>query len=142
MSLGAILLRVLLCLALVFNVASTAVASVHAMQMDMHGGTEPMRATASPGIADDGSSMPCHHGAHATSGHGDGSPGNKASKGGPVPDCCKSDACDCACIGHACAMVAAVSLHGPMKAIAVRAWSMVPAHPAPPLPHLIRPPIG
>ena len=138
----AILLRLLLCVALVFNGAGSAMASVQMMQMHAveHGAVGAPVTTA----ADAESAMPCHHGMQTAQHHGsaDGAKPFKAKPTPAAPDCCKSGTCTCACVTHVAVMVPMVALHGIAIAHAGSVRPMALGHPAPALPHLIRPPIG
>lgn len=132
MSLSALLMRCLLCVTLVLNSAGAAAASVRLLDTAHDAGM-------AAGIdgdahATDCASHPVEAGAAgSTPGHDDLS---------PDPDCCKSASCTCACV-HGCAT--AVSLPASTPVLIVHA-DILPAtfrgHPAPDLPHLIRPPIG
>lgn len=94
------------------------------------------------------SASPCpdHHDAMAT---GSETPEHRSrgDEPGPddqhgAPDCCDPSHCDCPCM-HACVAlpVLTVKIPGPSgKDVGVRRLSL--EHPAPALPHLIRPPIG
>lgn len=140
MSSRAILLRLMLCVALVFNGATSAMASVQMAQM--HGQAGEMHTSASTAMAEAELAMPpCHHDGQAA--HTGSADIAKPAKGEhPAPDCCKSSTCTCACVSH----VAAVVPMAPFLTTAVaRAGSVRPmalGHPAPALLHLIRPPIS
>jgi len=132
MSARAILLRLLLCFALVLNGVAPAMASVR-----MHAGTDDRHAAASEPAQVAGHAMPCHE---------DGSPPMASPEQSPkqpaAPGCCKSATCACACISHAAAMPPAMAFHGAAMPHAGDIRPMPAGHAAPALPHLIRPPIG
>ena len=136
-----VLLRLLLCVALVFNGAASAMASVQAMQMhaQMDAAAVPARAHANAMAA---SAMPCHHGEQAQHGPPAAS-GDPAKNGHPAaPDCCESNTCACACVTPIVAMVQTLALHDVPMADAGNIRPLALGHAAPALPHLIRPPIG
>lgn len=130
MSVRFVLLRLLLCLALICNGAASAMASARMA----------MPATAQEHMALP-SDPPCHEMAamdHAT----DATPAKTPQDGHPAPDCCQSGTCQCACV-HAAQVALPSTLAlgfvtgGPRIAQPMRA-----GHSEPALPHLIRPPIG
>ena len=132
------LLRVLVSIALILNGVGGAVAATR-MHVAPVATVEQM---ASPKVASTG--MPCHeHQVAQTAADAQHVPSGPLPSGkAPVPDCCKSGACTCAC-----AHVAAVALPSlqraapvPNRNLAIRRLPM--SHAAPALPHLIRPPIG
>jgi hypothetical protein len=141
-----LLLRLLLSLGLVLNGSGYAFASGHA-SMVAHA-----QAAAQPQVQ-----SPCHEGGDAQGPampmHGSDAvdvasggvlspPGEAHPPGHADPDCCDMGTCRCACMHGAVAAVAMLA-RAPFAAIngtAVR--PLVSAHPAPVLPHLIRPPIG
>jgi hypothetical protein len=142
MSTRAILLRLLLCIALVFNGAASAMASVQMMQMHADG-----QGTASipvPTMADAEPAMPCHHDGQASHSQdaADAATPSKDKQPHQAPDCCKSSTCTCACVHQAAAMVPMMAFQGAALLHAGSVRSMALGHPAPALPHLIRPPIG
>ncbi|MCL6713191.1 CopL family metal-binding regulatory protein [Pseudoxanthomonas sp. z9] len=125
MSLATLLMRCLLCVALVLNGASAAAASVR--MLDMGSGAQ-----AASGERGDAHDLDCA--GHASEPEDKGSPSGR--------DCCKSASCPCACV-QGCATAMDTPTDTPV--IIVHA-GVVPTpvleHPAPALPHLIRPPIG
>ena len=142
MSTRAILLRLLLCIALVFNGAASAMASVQMMQMHADG-----QGTASipvPTMADAEPAMPCHHDGQASHSQDAAAAATPSKDQQPhqTPDCCKSSTCTCACVHQAAAMVPMLVFQGATLLHVGSVRSMTLGHPAPALPHLIRPPIG
>ena len=142
MSTRAILLRLLLCVALVFNGAASAMASVQMMQMHADG-----QGTASipvPTMADAEPAMPCHHDGQASHSQdaADAAMPSKDKQPHQAPDCCKSSTCTCACVHQAAAMVPVMAFQGTALLHVSSVRSMALGHATPPLPHLIRPPIG
>ena len=142
MSTRAILLRLLLCVALVFNGAASAMASVQMMQMHADG-----QGTASipvPTMADAEPAMPCHHDGQASHSQDAAAAATPSKDQQPhqTPDCCKSSTCTCACVHQAAAMVPMLVFQGATLLHVGSVRSMTLGHPAPALPHLIRPPIG
>lgn len=147
MTVRAILLRVILSVALVFNGAASAMTSVEMAQMHAQTGVAHQHAQA--GVAhpheqsEPKTSMsdaaPCHDEqpkVHADDSHA-GSP-TKAEH----PDCCTSTSCTCACVSHVVAVVPVPALAGVATPNADLLLPVLINHVAPPLPHLIRPPIG
>ena len=142
MSTRAILLRLLLCIALVFNGAASAMASVQMMQMHADG-----QGTASipvPTMADAEPAMPCHHNGQASHSQDAAAAATPSKDQQPhqTPDCCKSSTCTCACVHQAAAMVPVMAFQGTALLHVGSVRSMALGHATPPLPHLIRPPIG
>lgn len=142
MSLPAILLRLMLSLALILNGMGVAAASA---QMLSGMAILPASPQAENPVAKTDAS-PCaeHHMTMAgkTDESADSSTPVPPRGDHPVPDCCKSSACRCACI-HACPSVTATSVQMPLVLshdLSGRTMSL--GHPTPALPHLIRPPIG
>ena len=146
MRLPSLLLRIVLCLSLVLNGSGIAFASGHA-GMDGHA----MAGAGSEGQTD----QPCHedgtpdpaalmsHADHVPVAGGDVPlPDNTHTPGHAEKDCCDIGTCRCACMHGT---VAAVAMLARVPVAAIRGTAvrpLVPAHPAPALPHLIRPPIG
>lgn len=142
MSVRAILLRVLLSVALVLNGATGAAAAVH-MQMPHEDGqilaplvVEP------PGLSS--ADMPCHQQATETSGEAplaavDPAPSEPKHS---TPDCCKSSSCNCVCMHAAQAPPAPMFIQTSLVDHSLSVGPLLPGHPSPALPHLIRPPIG
>ena len=142
MSTRAILLRLLLCIALVFNGAASAMASVQMMQM--HADGHEAASTPVAPMASAESEMPCHHDgqpAHSQDA-ADAATATKDKQPGQSPDCCKSSTCTCACVHQAAAMVPMLAFHGVVSLHGSSVRPMTLGHPTPALPHLIRPPIG
>ena len=123
-----IALRLLLCLLLVLNAAAPAWAGEH-----VHGG-----------VAQAQNAPPCHA---ATSEPGSTAiaaddAGALASDAGMPADCCDGDACACACLHHAPAAGTTMpGLAAPMRSPALIGRPEAARAP-PPVPVLIRPPIG
>lgn len=156
MTVRAILLRVILSVALVFNGAASAMASVEMAQMHAQTGVAHQHAQAGvahqhgqAGVAHQheqsmpmtpmSDAAPCHDEqpkVHADEAHA-GSP-TKAEH----PDCCTSTSCTCACVSHVVAVVPVPALAGVATPNADLLLPVLINHVAPPLPHLIRPPIG
>nr|WP_295379087.1 CopL family metal-binding regulatory protein [Pseudoxanthomonas sp.] len=131
MSLLSLLMRCLLCAALVLNGASAAAASVGMLETaHASGATED--ANGNPHATD------CaRHPVAPTTGGASSVPDPS-----PDPDCCKAANCTCACV-HGCATVVSTSTPTPVIILHAQRLPAPPVgHPAPVLPHLIRPPIG
>lgn len=137
MSMGSLLLRLLLCLSLLVN----GVASAAAMPR-MEAAVPAAQAMAASGSSASGThchqdgpmAMP-HEGAKMLA-HMHGK-----AQGHPMPDCCKSGACDCACTQ----LAQVFSVTPLIVSLVPQATVLPPPEPqraAPALPHLIRPPIG
>jgi len=142
MSARAILLRLLLCVALVFNGATSAMASVQMMQM--HADAHEMPNHADMSMASAEADMPCHHdgqSAHPQDAIDAATP-TKDKQPHQAPDCCKSSTCTCACVHQAAAMVPMMAFQGTALLHVSSVRPMALGHPTPALPHLIRPPIG
>lgn len=143
-----LLLSAVLSAALILNGLGPAVAAVR-----MHV-TQPALATQHEGMVPAGASIhaadpPCH--AHALVATNEAKPGHtqaammhqghdEKSKL-PVPDCCKSGACQCACLQHGQAVVAMLRWDLSRPALAAMR-PMMALHVPPTLPRLIRPPIS
>ena len=143
MSTRAILLRLLLCIALVFNGAASAMASVQMMQMHADGqGTASVPVPTM--VAGAEPAMPCHHDGQASHSQdaADAATPSKDKQPHQAPDCCKSSTCTCACVHQAAAMVPVMAFQGTALLHVGSVRSMALGHATPPLPHLIRPPIG
>ena len=143
MSTRAILLRLLLCIALVFNGAASAMASVQMMQMHADGqGTASVPVPTM--VAGAEPAMPCHHDGQASHSQDAAAAATPSKDQQPhqTPDCCKSSTCTCACVHQAAAMVPMLVFQGATLLHVGSVRSMTLGHPAPALPHLIRPPIG
>lgn len=142
MSVRAILLRVLLSVALVLNGATGAATAVH-MPMP-HDGGQAVAALAAESPKSSSDEMPCHQQAIEAGGKAPlaaADPELSKSKH-PVPDCCKSSSCNCACVQAAQASLASLFIHALLVDHSHGASPLLPGHPSPALPHLIRPPIG
>ena len=143
MSTRAILLRLLLCVALVFNGAASAMASVQMMQMHADGqGTASVPVPTM--VAGAEPAMPCHHDGQASHSQDAAAAATPSKDQQPhqSPDCCKSSTCTCACVHQAAAMVPVMAFQGTALLHVGSVRSMALGHATPPLPHLIRPPIG
>lgn len=135
MSLATLLMRCLLCVALVLNSAGAAAASVR--MLDMGSGSQ--GTSEKGGNAHD---LDCAGHADDHAGFWQESGSSSAHDTQPDPDCCKSASCTCACV-HGCATAIATQTGTPV--IIIHAGVMptpMTEHPAPALPHLIRPPIA
>jgi len=147
MSPFAILLRVVLCIGLILNGSGYAVA---ATQMQIEHATkvsEGMRAGALPG-GDVAAVLPCHEDPGKAAIGPDGFTADPETTGNdpaqpehPIPDCCKSSNCAGACL-HAFAAMPGLCAGSIVTNHASSVRPMRTGHPAPALPHLIRPPIG
>ena len=129
------LLRVVLSIALVLEGVSGAVAATR-MHADRMSSTD-----ASAQVDLDEMPCPAHQGPQG--GHQASKTGSPASPGkSPVPDCCKSGMCTCACVHVAQIALSALQVTAPVLEhdLSVRRLSLTYATPS--LPHLIRPPIG
>ena len=143
MSTRAILLHLLLCIALVFNGAASAMASVQMMQMHADGqGTASVPVPTM--VAGAEPAMPCHHDGQASHSQDAAAAATPSKDQQPhqTPDCCKSSTCTCACVHQAAAMVPVMAFQGTALLHVGSVRSMALGHATPPLPHLIRPPIG
>lgn len=134
------LLRLLLCLCFVLN-GTTAAASAH-LPMPEHIGAASIAADSTEATATQDES--CHGHDAAAMPSLDPAPTHTPEPAQPEhsPDCCTSGLCNCACVHIAQAGVPALQLpaSSPDHARSVRALPL--GHPAPALPHPIRPPIG
>lgn len=133
------LLRVVLSVALILNGIGGAVAGAR-----MQAGQLAAPTAAPPAEATGSAEMSCHaHSGPQSSVHQASKAGSPASPGKvPVPDCCKSGVCACACAHVAQIALSTLQVTAPVleHGLAVRRLSLTYATPA--LPHLIRPPIG
>lgn len=135
-----ITLRLLLCLSLAVNGTSYAAAGVR-MQLEH----------AAVAVAAAAVEAPCH--GHET-GNAVAAPADQASAGDHsaqaaamdathgVPDCCKTSQCAFACAQQAQAAATMEFSGSAVIEHVLVVGTLTAAHPAPPLPHLIRPPIG
>jgi hypothetical protein len=142
MSIRAILLRVLLSVALVLNGATGAAAGVHMPMPHEDGQAVAAMAEGSPGSSSAG--MPCHQqetgiGGKASPAEADSSPSESAHS---TPDCCKSSSCNCVCVHATQAPPASMFIQAVLVAHSRSGRLLLPGHPSPALPHLIRPPIS
>jgi len=122
-----ILLRVLLCIALVANGTSAVFAST---KMALGAG---MEATT---VVEQHAQPPCHD-----------MPAMAADHVAPAPplshdDCCPPGACLCSCVSHAPSIVAFGAFALPMRPSSAPAAALRVPFASPALPQLIRPPIG
>lgn len=149
MTLGTVLLRLSLCLALVFNGMATAAGSVRMAQMRTpmdHVSGHALQSVAKASHARD--AMPCDQHQTLSAQPADSEqvgtgPGSTASVSvHPAPDCCKSGTCRCACLQQSASTLPTMALHVMLVAQTDSVRPMVLGHTAPALPHLTRPPIG
>jgi hypothetical protein len=138
MRLRAALLRVLLCISLVFN--GSVAAATSAMMALQQGQPGMSHATAAH-------EDPCH--GHATGGvdtvdaHQSAQPGSlPARTGQPVPDCCHAGTCGVACMSPAQVQLASHAFDATGSDAMAAVAYLTPRHAEPALPSLIRPPIG
>lgn len=127
-----LLMRLLLCLALVANGIAGAQASVRMA----YAHATPARMIAA--VDDTSDVPPCHR-------HHETAPVAAAHDEAPMPghgDCCKDGRCDCPCAPSL--LQAALAMRLPVRpgTASVQISPPTSAHRAPRLPHLIRPPIG
>src|SRR5690242_20177142 len=118
-----ILLRLLLCLALVAN------------------GTSAVYASARMAPAPQSAAQPCHDMpamAHAAIAAGDEAPSPPPSHA----DCCPPGACLCSCVSHASTLLPSQSFALPPRPAAAPVAAVRVSFPSPVLPNPIRPPIG
>lgn len=149
MPLSALILRVLLALALVLNGSGYAVAATTMAfaAPGVHGGHG--RIADSGRLAQDGA---CHERADATQVHAAHSaaietqdPADGAMPGhddSDTPECCQGAQCHCPCVQQLAATLSDPCLRDTIVDVDAGMQAMRSGHPAPPLPHLIRPPIG
>lgn len=138
MTVRAILLRVILSVALVFNGAASAMASVEMAQMHAQTGVAHQHEQGMP-MTSMSDAAPCHD--EQPKVHSDDSHAGSPTKA-EHPDCCTSTSCTCACVSHVVAVVPVPALPGVATPNADLLLPVLINHVAPPLPHLIRPPIG
>ncbi len=145
MSVWSLLLRVLLTVGLILNGSGNAVASAHMQMPHMSiAGAAPL-AAANPVATAEPS---CHEPGHGAVSVAETQRPDAATDAMPVtsehpsPDCCKSEACSCACVHQAQAAVPAVALQQAVIEHVSSVRPMKSGHDSPALPHLIRPPIG
>ncbi len=136
----ALLLRCLLCISLILNGSGYVMASAH-LQMGHMGSIAVIQEPAPAAMP------PCHQNDDASGTAAVELPEavqdeSRAMSKHPAPDCCKSGACQCACMHQAHAVLPVQALRHDVSGHAVDVRTLQPAHPAPALPHLIRPPIG
>ncbi len=142
MSARAIMLRVLLCLALVLNGATPAMASAQMVQMHAAHLSDSRAVTPATQVVSVEPSASCHDQVvQAQPQHAD-EVADHQQPDQSDPGCCKSNVCTCACVHHAAAMAPLVVFHGASIAQGNSVRPMALSHPAPALPHQIRPPIG
>ncbi|QSX77174.1 CopL family metal-binding regulatory protein [Agrilutibacter solisilvae] len=132
MSVGSLLLRVVLSLALILNGAATAIAHAHPVA----GGSGAVRIDA-PESADASMDMPCH----GQAGHELALP-KPAGEDDADQGCCESSACQCACVHPVHATLVGFAFAAPARIHAPWVQPFAPGYPEPAQPHLIRPPIG
>ena len=139
MSLPSLLLRFMLIASLLLNGAWSAFASV-GMGAGQPSHANDMPVQSAPQSDEDcaAHSSATHHAAADTASE-DGSENAHGDHSGP--DCCKSSACQCACV-HACASALPSHVYVSVQPVlGLGAMPLALGHPAPALPHLIRPPI-
>jgi len=132
-----IALRLLLCLMLVLNGTGYAVAATQMQIAHMAMSIAAEEAQATP---------PCHESASSEAGlktvhsHADST---ASQAGSDVPECCQSSKCSCDyCLQHLTAAMSVVAVAGHAPEAGAIAQPRVVNRVAPPLPHLLRPPIG
>lgn len=143
MSVRAILLRVLLSVALVLNGATGAAAAVHMQMPQQEDQAHAPRVAESPESSS--ADMPCHQ--QQATGVSGKAPLAAADSVTPkpkhsTPDCCKSSSCNCVCMHAAQAPPAPMFIQTLLVDHSLSIGPLLPGHPSPALPHLIRPPIG
>ncbi|WP_216957916.1 MULTISPECIES: CopL family metal-binding regulatory protein [unclassified Lysobacter] len=131
-----LVLRALLCLMLVLNGTGYTAA---ATQMGLA-----HLAMSAPG--EQAATPPCHgESSHdevaAMHAHADDDCATAGMDDG-APDCCQSSHCNCDCLQHATAAIAIFSVPAGLPPERHRAQPRQIDRPSPPLPHLLRPPIG
>ena len=143
MSPSAILLRVVLCIGLVLNGSGYAVAATQ-MQVKYLAAVSDAMQPATAGVREDAAVQPCHEDPGTTPVvPAIADPGEDPAKPElATPDCCKSMNCAAACAQHASATMPGLSARTLVIDHASSVRPMGTGHPAPALPHLIRPPIG
>ena len=129
MSVRFVLLRLLLCLALLLNGTASAMAA--ARMAIPH--AEPQGRTMQ-------SAAPCHDMAMVD--QAAASTDRAPEDGHPAPDCCESGICQCACVHAAQPAVPAMPAPGFIAGGSRPAQAMPAGHADPALPHPVRPPIG
>ncbi|MGO4551443.1 CopL family metal-binding regulatory protein [Lysobacter sp. 2RAF19] len=132
MRLRAILLRLLLCVALVANGTS----AVYASTMMAFGAGMDATAAASQDSKPPCDDMPAM--AHAATATDHGAPAPPVSH----DDCCPPGACLCSCVSHAPTIPAFGAFAIPVRPSAAPVAVLRISFASPALPHLIRPPIG
>ena len=144
MSVWAILLRILLSVALVLNGATGAAAAVRMQMSHEDGQALAIAAVAVESPESSSDDMPCHQQAIEADSKASLAADDSAPPGSkhPTPDCCKSSSCNCVCTHAAQAPLAFVFVHVPLVDHSLSVRALLPGHPSPALPHLIRPPIG
>jgi hypothetical protein len=136
------LLRVLLSVALIFNGAATAGASVHIIGHTGAMAAVVAEAAAEPALATAEEDPSCREHRPVPSAEQRAAAADTDQSQRPAPDCCQSDACRCACVHHAPAAIVGLDFHAPLIEHAASVRPMSSGHADPALPHLIRPPIG
>ena len=135
-----IFLHVLLSITIVFNGIAGAEASTRTLMGHagwMHGSTQ-------EDAADQASQpQPCHVGMTSSEGEtGLALIAETPAETKHSSNCCKSGACRCECVHQSQVGIAAEVFIEPAVVHSTSVRAMKPARAAPPLPHLIRPPIG
>ncbi len=125
MSLGALLLRLLLCLGLLVNGSAQAMAVTHSV----------LASHQAPA-----STPPCHE-AEDMKATGSQVHEHRAAPITKKPDCCKSGACECACSHGAVATMPTLDAQGREVRHTALVGLPVTRYASPALPRLIRPPI-
>ena len=131
--LTSLLLRLLLCLAIVVNGIGGAQATARMAVMHMPAVTT---------MTNEARGMPpCHHPAtHAAATASTGTHARASTAG--HDDCCKDGRCDCPCAPSLPQLAAALQVPVVIAAATRDVAVPLPQHATPRLPHLIRPPIG
>lgn len=143
MSFTPVLLRVLLCISLVFYGSGLATAATRLQMQNAMAAVPalPSTDTASgrtlAASCHDASAMEMPAAHHAGMLDGDAETTTQGS-----PDCCEATGCDCSCAQHVQVATTDLSVPSAMAVGSTAASRMTTGHTSPPLPHLIRPPIG
>jgi len=137
-----ILLRFVLCISLILNGSGVAVAATQMQMGDSHLTRQAMPPVAAmPGACHEMPGMEAPAPQHHVAAVDNGTPGSASLAGSPL-DCSDSSGCDCSCAQQAQFAPTAATIGGAMGGDSTAVRPMKAGHPAPAMPHLIRPPIG